>query len=144
LASSTSVAPLHESWAWEDDLAFVAELEGQLVGQVLYTHAIVDAEAGLVDVLVLSPIGVRPDLQNQEIGSHLIRHTLAGISQRPEPLVFLEGHPGFYPRFGFSAKLAKRLAAPYSGDAFMALELLPGTMEDVAGEVNYPPPFQNE
>lgn len=36
---------LHESWAWDDEL----------VGQVLYTHAYLDAERKLIDVLVLSP-----------------------------------------------------------------------------------------
>jgi predicted N-acetyltransferase YhbS len=41
---------LHESWAWEDSLAFVAERNGELVGQVLYTHAFLDAPARLQDV----------------------------------------------------------------------------------------------
>ena len=59
---------LRESWAWEDDLAFVADLDGEVVGQVLYTHAFLDAPPCLVRVLVLSPIGVRPDLQRHGIG----------------------------------------------------------------------------
>lgn len=67
---------LHESWAWDDELSFVAELDGELVGQVLYTHALLDAPNQLVDVLVLSPVGVRPDQQNGGIGSRLIRESL--------------------------------------------------------------------
>jgi putative acetyltransferase len=59
---------LHESWAWDDDLSFIAERDGELVGHVLYTHAILDAPSRLQDVLVLSPIGVRPDLQRQGVG----------------------------------------------------------------------------
>ena len=51
------------------------------------------------------------------------------------------GHPEFYLRFGFSAKLAERLKAPFSGSAFMALELVPGALDGVEGEVRYPPPF---
>jgi hypothetical protein len=34
-----------------------------------------------------------------------------------------------------------RLASPYSGDCFMALELVPGALRNVAGEVRYAPPF---
>jgi putative acetyltransferase len=51
------------------------------------------------------------------------------------------GHPEFYPRFGFSAMMAGRLESPFSGPAFMAVELVPGALEGVAGEVWYPPPF---
>ena len=56
---------LHDSWAWDDDLSFVAERGDEIVGQVLYTHAILDAPRRLQDVLVLSPIGVHPDLQGR-------------------------------------------------------------------------------
>ncbi|HEY4610572.1 MAG TPA: hypothetical protein VIH06_15255, partial [Ilumatobacteraceae bacterium] len=45
---------LRSSWAWDDELSFVAEVDGSLVGQVLYTHAFLDAPSRLVDVLVLS------------------------------------------------------------------------------------------
>ena len=38
------------------------------------------------------------------------------------------GHPRLYRRFGFSAATARDLRAPYSGDAFMALELKPGIL----------------
>lgn len=134
---------LHESWAWEDDLSFVAERDGQLVGQVLYTHAIVDAEAGLVDVLVLSPIGVHPELQNRGIGSLLMRETLDVLSRRTEPVVFLEGHPGYYPRFGFQPASELGFTAPsvrIPGAAFMVYTL-PGYESNVSGALVYPDAF---
>ena len=31
--------------------------------------------------------------------------------------------------------------SPFSGPAFMALELVPGALDGVEGEVRYPPPF---
>ena len=73
----------------------------------------------------------------------LVREGLRACAERGHRIVIVLGHPGYYPRFGFSAKLAERLTAPFSGDAFMALELSPGALEDVAGEVTYPPPFHN-
>jgi putative acetyltransferase len=51
------------------------------------------------------------------------------------------GHPAYYPRFGFSEATARRLEAPFSGPAFMALELVPGVLAGVAGRVRYPPAF---
>lgn len=92
---------LRASWAWHDELAIVAVLDGDVVGQVLYTSALLDAPRRLVDVLVLSPIGVRPDLQRAGIGGELIRRSIAQLAGRREPLVLLEGSPGYYPRFGF-------------------------------------------
>ena len=52
------------------------------------------------------------------------------------------GHPEFYLRFGFTAKLAEPLVAPFSGEAWMALKLVPGVLTAVVGEVEYPPPFR--
>jgi putative acetyltransferase len=91
---------LRESPAWLG-LSFVAEYGGEVVGHVAYTRAWLDAPDELVDVLVLSPLSVRPDRQREGIGAALVRETLAGLAGRPEPLVFLEGDPGFYGRLGF-------------------------------------------
>ncbi|MGH8081976.1 MAG: hypothetical protein ACREP7_15485, partial [Lysobacter sp.] len=55
--------------------------------------------------------------------------------------VIVVGHPGYYPRFGFSAALAGKLAAPFSGEAFMALELVEGGLRGLAGHVRYPAAF---
>jgi putative acetyltransferase len=39
--------------------------------------------------------------------------------------------------------LAANLVSPFSGqESFMALELVPGALEGVAGGVQYPPPFE--
>jgi putative acetyltransferase len=97
------VAALRASPDWIDGLSFVAEAGGAVVGHVLLTRSLLDAPAQLVDVLVLSPMSVAPAHQGRGIGSALIRHALAEAAKRPEPLVFLEGSPDFYRRFGFES-----------------------------------------
>lgn len=134
---------LNESWAWVDELSFVAELDGELVGQVLYTHALLDAPNRLVDVLVLSPVGVRPDQQNGGIGSHLIRESLICLTARSEPLVFLEGSPRYYPRFGFQRASDLGFKAPSDripSDAFM-VHRLPTYESWMTGALVYPDAF---
>jgi putative acetyltransferase len=96
------VESLRGSPAGVDDLSFVAELDGELVGYVLFTRSLLDAPRRLVDVLVLSPLGVVPEHQGRGIGSALARHALAALAERPEPLVFLEGSPSYYSRLGFA------------------------------------------
>jgi putative acetyltransferase len=41
-----------------------------------------------------------------------------------------------------AAKIAGRLRSPFSGLAFMAVELVPNALEGIEGEVRYPPPFE--
>jgi putative acetyltransferase len=134
---------LRDSWAWDDDLSFVAEENGELVGHVLYSHAILDAPARLVDVLLLSPIGVRPDRQLQGVGRELITRSLGVISQRHEPLVFLEGIPAYYPRFGFGLAAERGFVAPslrIPHEAFMVYEL-PNYEPWMTGTLVYPDAF---
>jgi putative acetyltransferase len=134
---------LHDSWSWEDELSFVAEADGELVGHVLYTHAFVDAPDRLVDVLLLSPVGVVPARQRQGVGSALIPTSLDRLASRSEPLVFLEGHPTYYPRFGFRSAADLGFTAPsvrIPRDAFMAFPLSsyePG----LSGALVYPDAF---
>jgi len=94
---------LRASWAWHDELCFVAEVDGEIVAQVLYTQSVLDAPKELTTVLVLSPVGVRPDLHHRGIGTQLITESLGIVEERPEPAVFLEGNPVYYERFGFVA-----------------------------------------
>ena len=38
--------------------------------------------------------------------------------------------------------MTERLKSPYSGPAFMAVELVPGALEGTTGEARYPTPFE--
>jgi putative acetyltransferase len=95
------VDALRESWAWVDDLSLVADDQGEVVGHVLLTKAILDAPERLVDVLVLSPLSVRPDRQRAGIGTALVRAAAEAADAHGAPLVFLEGNPAYYAPRGF-------------------------------------------
>jgi len=96
------VDALRRSPDWVPGLSFVAEVHGEIVGHILFTRSLLDASRRLVDVLVLSPVSVTPGHQGEGIGSALIRHGLDRVRDLgDEPLVFLEGAPGLYGRFGF-------------------------------------------
>lgn len=134
---------LRSSWSWRDELSFVAERGGEIVAQVLYTYATLDAPLALVDVLVLSPVGVRPDLHGQGIGSHLIRESLIAVEQRPDPLVFLEGSPLYYPRFGFSPGGDRGFIKPSQRipDAAFMVRTNDESGQDLSGTLVYPDAF---
>lgn len=95
-----------------EGLSLVAEDRDQIVGHVMFTPSLLDAPRRLLPVQVLSPIGVVPAHQKQGIGTALIRHGLELLSERDVPLVFLEGPPGYYSRFGFEAGAAHGFRKP--------------------------------
>lgn len=126
------------------ELSLVAEENGQVVGHILFTHIHIETDSGPVPALSLAPMAVMPGYQNRGIGSALVRQGVEEAKRLGHAIVIVLGHVLFYPRFGFSAALAKDLECPYGdcGEAWMALELLPGALQGVRGSVVYPREFE--
>lgn len=123
-------------------LSLVAEEDGRIVGHVMLSGAEIRTKEGPVEALALGPVGVLPDRQGKGVGSALIRDALDRCAAAGHRIVVLLGHPDYYPRFGFSPELAKNLSSPYSGEAFMALELVPDALSGVSGAFAFAPPFE--
>jgi putative acetyltransferase len=126
-----------------EGLSLVAELDGEIVAHLMFTQSLLDAPRELVPVQVLSPVGVLPAHQGEGIGSDLIRRGLDLLAGRGWPLVFLEGSPLFYARFGFEpgAGLGFRKPSLRIPDAgFQALKL-PGYEPWMTGTLVYDAAF---
>jgi putative acetyltransferase len=122
--------------------SLVAEKDQQVVGHILFSDLPIVMEARRVPALALAPLAVLPEVQNQGIGSALVRRGLEVCTEQGHRMIVVLGHPHFYRRFGFSSKLAAHLESPYSGrESYMAVELVPGALDGVLGRVEYPPPF---
>lgn len=130
---------LRTSVAWLD-LSFVAELDGEVVGHVAYTRAWVDDVTEVVEVLVLSPLSISPLHTSQGIGTALVLESIEQFGERDEPLLFLEGDPGFYSRLGFVVAGPLGLRSPSSRIPARAFQVrpLPGRPGRVTGALVYP------
>jgi putative acetyltransferase len=82
-------------------LSFVATVDGEVTGHVMLSASRLDAPQRLVDVYVLSPLGVLPAYQRNRTGTKLVRHAIGAADVRGVPLVFLEGSPSYYGTRGF-------------------------------------------
>ncbi len=122
-------------------ISLVAEHDDDIVGHVLFSRMWIDTQDGSVNAVALAPVAVRPASQQQGIGTMLIRQGLDALRLAGERIVIVLGHPGYYPRFGFSAARTRTLESPFSGPALMALELEEGALHTVRGRVRYPAAF---
>jgi len=83
---------------------------------------------------------VVPKFQKQGIGGALIKEGLTRLSRIGVDLVFLVGHPGYYPRFGFAPALRLGFQPTYPipsevADAWMVRALRPNIIGTVSGKV---------
>ncbi len=122
-------------------LSLVAEIDGQIIGHILFSRMTVETAQGPVAAVSLAPMAVLPDHQGREVGSQLVRRGLAQLSEQGERIVIVLGHKQYYPRFGFSVEKARCLASPFPPEAFMALELSQGALAGVQGVVRYAAAF---
>jgi len=121
--------------------SLVAEDAGRVVGHILFSRLPLETARGDLPAASLAPMAVRPERQGRGIGAALVRAGLAACRERGCVAVVVLGHPGYYPRFGFSAALAAGLEAPWRGEALMALELVPGALAGRRGRLRYPAAF---
>ena len=120
------------------ELSLVAEADGQVVGHILFSRILIQAETGPIPALSLAPMAVLPEYQNRGLGSALVRHGLDESRRLGHSIVIVLGHPGYYPRFGFEPAEPLGIMPPYPvepSEAWMVVELAPGTLEKAAGTV---------
>jgi putative acetyltransferase len=120
-----------------ESIALVAEEAGHVIGHILFST--VSMEGAACSAVGLGPMAVEPAAQRQGVGSALVRAGLAACAARGTELVFVLGHPAYYPRFGF--RLAASLGLWYREGAFdrafFVTELRPGAAAVQHGRVRY-------
>jgi len=95
------------------DRASLVAVDGDdVVGHVGLSHGWLDARRDLVDVLILSPLGVRPDRHGEGLGTALVGAAIDSAERLGAPCLFLEGSPAYYGRRGFQRASDKGFEAP--------------------------------
>ncbi len=123
-------------------VALTAEEAGdEIVGHIYFSPVRVGASRKLA--MALGPVAVDPVCQKQSIGSELCRRGLEECRALGHPVVFVLGHPEYYPRFGFEPASAHGLyyKNEHFAPAFFVAVLEAGALAGYSGEVEYDPAF---
>ena len=84
-------------------LSLVAEIDGWIVGHILFTAVRLSGAERPVSAQILAPLAVATEQQGKGIGGALIEEGLKRLASSGVELVFVLGHPGYYRRFAHSA-----------------------------------------
>lgn len=133
------VAALMRDKSAEPFLSLLAYQDDQPIGHILFTKARL-APSGSASVMLLAPLAVVPAAQGRGIGGRLIESGFAMLAERGVHLVFVLGHPGYYPRYGFVPALELDFQPTYAiaeknVDAWMVKELSLSAAQDFRGKV---------
>jgi putative acetyltransferase len=124
-------------------ISLVAVLDNRVVGHIFFSPVTIEGQALSPAALGLAPMAVMPELQNQGIGSQLVRAGLDAARRAGHGVVVVLGHSHYYPRFGFEVASRRNLYCefPAPDEAFMVAELISGALRGVSGVVKYLPAF---
>ena len=130
---------LRDDPAFVQELDFVMEQDGCLIGQNMFMRTVIEADDGrTIDVLTMGPICITPALKRQGYGKILLDYSLKQAAEMGFGAVLFEGDIGFYGKSGFD--YASRFGIRYhdlpeDADAsfFLCKELIRGYLGGVTG-----------
>lgn len=111
----------HEDFIHELD--FVLELDGQVIGYIMYTKAtLTDEEGDAKNILTFGPLCIAPEYQRRGYGKMLIRHSFEKAVFMGYDTVVIFGAPSNYVSSGFVS--CKKYNVCIEGDQFPASMLV--------------------
>lgn len=130
--------------AFVQELDFVMEEGGRIIGQNIFLHAVIRADDGrAIPIMTMGPICIANDRKRQGYGKALLDYSLEQARLLGCGALCFEGNIDFYGKSGFT--YASRFGIRYHGlsegaDAsfFLCQELIPGYLTGITGE--YAPP----
>ena len=131
------VHKLRKVSAFVPELNIVAEVDGKLVGHIIYTRSWIESDDGKKhEMLTFGPLSVLPEYQSRGIGRKLMMHSFEKAKEMGFKAVFIYGHPDYYPRVGFK-RAAEFGLTDFEGNSYDALMIYPlydGALDGISGK----------
>jgi len=92
----------HEDFIPELDL--VIEVEGQIIGNIMYTKAkLIDEKREEKNILTFGPVCILPEYQRKGYGKRLLEYSFEKASELGYDVIVIFGNPGNYVSSGFKS-----------------------------------------
>ena len=114
------------------ELDFVIELDGQIVGNIMYTKAKLTDEAGAEkEIVTFGPVSILPKYQRKGYGKMLIEHSLKRAAELGYEAVVIMGSPANYVGSGFQCCRKYNICVEKEKypAAMLVKELKPGALD---------------
>ena len=114
------------------ELDFVIELDGQIVGNIMYTKAKLTDEGGTEkEIVTFGPVSILPKYQRKGYGKMLIEHSLKRAAELGYEAVVIMGSPANYVGSGFQCcrKYNVCVEKEKYPAAMLVKELKPGALD---------------
>ena len=132
---------LRDDPAFVPELDLVMELDGELIGQIIYVRSHILLSGGkTLPILTFGPIGIAPKYKRQGYGKKLLDVSLDMARKMGAGAVAITGNIDFYGKSGFVPAKEKgvRYADDPEADYFLIKELIPGFLSGVTGTYTDP------
>ena len=123
-------------------LSLIAVSGSTLVGHVIFTMCSLDGRSQ--NIALLGPLAVSPKVQQQGIGSALVKAGFERVKSEGIEQVNVLGDPAYYSRFGFKADgdVLPPYKLPAEWETAWQLVSLNDGSPDLAGKLSVPAPWR--
>ena len=114
------------------DLDFVIEVDGEIVGNIMYTKAkLIDESGEEKDILTFGPVCILPEYQRAGYGKKIIEHSFDKAAALGFDVIVIFGNPGNYVSRGFKSCKKYNICVSDGGypAAMLVQELKPGALD---------------
>ena len=127
--------------AFVPELDLVMELDGELIGQVIYVRSEIVCDDGRrVPVMTFGPIGIAPAYKRKGYGKRLLDHSMEKAREMGVGALAITGNILFYGKSGFVPARTKgiRYADDPEAEYFLIKELKTGFLNGISGTYKDP------
>ena len=127
--------------AFVPELDYVMELDGKLIGQVIYVRSeIIGDDGRKIPIMTFGPIGIIPEFKRRGYGKKLLDYSMEQAEKMGAGALAITGNIDFYGKSGFVPAKTKgvRYADDPDADYFLIKELTPGFLDGISGTYKDP------
>lgn len=121
------------------ELDFVMELDGEIIGHVMYVRSEIQADNGkTIPIMTFGPISIAPDFKSLGYGTALLRYSMEKAKLLGAGALAITGNINFYGKSGFEVASKKGIhyyAEPRENEVpyFLIKELDNGFLDGITG-----------